>query len=386
MSRSAGHPRYRCVDAAMLRAVVRGGDADLPPWPVAHDGEPVGLERWRQWLAAAWADPLTAEAVEDASTRLVDMIEAVIAGTGVETRRARRAALSLCRYLIRSRSRATPFGMFAGIAALAFAAAPDVHFGERDLIVARPDPQWLDALITKLEADQTLMADVEVCANNMCSIRDGRIHSPAAGASQVSLRLTPPVALALDAASPVTCRDLADKLTAEFPTATNDQVSALITSLLAHRVLVSALRASATSADPFGHLVAHLEAAGAADSPAATTVVRQLRAVHAAISALASARDPKTRRTAQAAVREAMRPLVPGVEAQLATDLRLNATVTLPTSVGTVMEAAASALTRLAAHPLGTPAWRDYVERFAARYGEDAVVAVAELTDRDTGL
>jgi len=64
----------------------------------------------------------------------------------------------------------------------------------------------------------------------------------------------------------------------------------------------------------------------------------------------------------------------------------LDATVALPASVGSAMEAAASALTRLAAHPLGTPAWRDYVERFAARYGEDVLVSVVDLTDRDTGL
>lgn len=388
MSRSAGHPRYRCVDAAMLRAAARGDHTDLPPWPVAHDDETViELGRWRQWLAAAWADPLTAEAVEDASTALVDIIDAVIAGANIETRRARRAALSLCRYLIRSQSRATPFGLFAGIAPLTFAAEIDVRLGEHNVIVARPDPQWLDALITKLEADQTLMADVEVCANSMCAVRDGRIHSPASGTPQVSLRLTPPVALALDtAASPVTCRDLAGKLTAEFPTATHGQVSALIASLLAHRALLSALRAPATNADPFGHLLAHLNTAGAGDSPTATTVFHQLHAIHTAISSLASNRDPKRRRTLRATVREAMRPLVPGVEARLATDLRLDATVALPSSVGTVMEASASALTRLAAHPLGTPAWRDYVERFAARYGEDAVVAVAELTDRDTGL
>jgi lantibiotic biosynthesis protein len=387
MPRSAGHPRYRRVDAAMLRAVARGGDAELPPWPVAHGEEPVELDRWRQWLLAAWADPLTAEAVEDASTQLVEMIDAVIAGTSVEARRARRASLSLCRYLIRSRSRATPFGLFAGIAPLAFAAAPDVHFGEHDVIAVRPDPQWLDALITKLEADRTLMADVEVCVNDMCAVRDGRVHPPASGTPQVSLRLTPPVALALDAAaSPVACRDLADKLTAEFPTATNDQVSALIASLLAHRVLVSALRAPATNADPFGHLLAQLEKVSAGDSPAIAMLIHQLRAVHAAMLGLASARDPQMRRVRRAAVREAMGPLVPGVEARLATDLRLDATVTLPASVGAVMETAASALTRLATHPLGTSAWRDYVERFAARYGEDAVVGVAELTDRDAGL
>lgn len=360
----------------------------MPPWPVAGDDEsPVGLDRWRQWLSAAWVDPLTVEAVEDASPTFVDMIDAVIAGAATETRRARRAALSLCRYLIRSRCRATPFGTFAGIAPLTFAAAPDVRLGEHSIIVARPDPQWLDALITTLESDETLMVDVEVCVNSMCTIWDGRVRSPAAGTSEFSLRLTPPVALVLDAAtSPVTCREVADKLAAEFPTATHNQVSILIRSLLEHRVLLSALRAPATSVDPFGHLLARLETAGASDSPTVATLFHQLRAVHSAVSSVASAPDPAVRRVRRAAVHEAMRPLVPGVAARLATDLRLDATVVLPAPVGTAMEAAATALTRLAAHPLGTPAWRDYVERFAARYGEDALVGITELTDPDTGL
>lgn len=388
MSRSAGYPRYRCVDAALLRAAARTGEADAPPWPVAQDGEAtVGLERWRRWLSAAWADPATAEAIEDASTALVDMIEAVIAGADVETRRARRAALSLCRYLIRSRSRATPFGTFAGIAPLRFAAAPNVRLGEYGVIVARPDPQWLDAVIAKLEADEALMADVEVCVNSLCTIQDGRVRSPAAGTSQVSLRLTPPVALVLDAAaSPMTCRELAGKLTAQFPTATHRQVNTLITSLLAHRVLSSVLRAPATSADPFRHLLDRLESAGRSDSPTAAARLRQLRAVHTAVSDLAGAREPEMRRTRRAAAREAMRPIVPEVEAQLTVDLRLDATVTLPASVGTVMQAAATALTRLAAHPLGTPSWQAYIEQFAARYGDNVLVAVTELTDPDRGL
>lgn len=388
MPRSAGHPRYRCADAAMLRATARGGEADLPPWPVARDDEsPIGLDRWRRWLSAVWADPLMVEAVEDASPALVEMVDAVISGASTETRRARRAALSLCRYLIRSRSRATPFGTFAGITPLAFAATPDVRLGEHSVIVARPDPQWLDALITRLEADETLMVDVEVCVNSLCTIRDGRVRSPAAGTSEFSLRLTPPVALVLDAAaSPVTCRELADKLTAEFPAATQSQVNVLIASLLEHRVLLSALRAPATSADPFGHLLAHLETARASDAPPVAALFHRLRAVHTAVSAIASAADPVTRRERRATVREAMRPLVPGVKARLAVDLRLDATVVLPAPVGTVMEAAATALTRLAAHPLGTPAWRAYVEQFAVRYGEDILVGVTDLTAPDTGL
>jgi hypothetical protein len=54
--------------------------------------------------------------------------------------------------------------------------------------------------------------------------------------------------------------------------------------------------------------------------------------------------------------------------------------------VATEVETAATVLARLAAHPSGIPAWRRYIARFAARWGEGGEVGLEQLTDPATGL
>ena len=89
------------------------------------------------------------------------------------------------------------------------------------------------------------------------------------------MRLTPAVALALDAAtSPVCCGDLAGKLAAEFPATPPEKINRLIVELVAHGVLISALRAPSTITDPLGHLLAALHAHGSSGLPYLAPLLR----------------------------------------------------------------------------------------------------------------
>jgi hypothetical protein len=188
------------------------------------------------------------------------------------------------------------------------------------------------------------------------------------------------------AAYPVRYRDLADKLAAEFPPVNRAQISKSLNELLIHRVLLSAFRSPSTVTDPLGRILAVLDTAAAAEIPSAAPLSAGLLGVRDALAGLADAESPMARRSHRGAVRELMRSAAPGVEARITTDLRLNGSVTLPEAVAVEMELAASALARLAVHPLGTPAWRDYTARFADRYSHAALVGVMELTDPDVGL
>ena len=181
------------------------------------------------------------------------------------------------------------------------------------------------------------MADAEVMVNNLAVVRDERAWVPAEGASEFSLRLTPAVALVLEAArTPIRCSALAGKLTAEFPQAGEARCAALVTELLRARLLRSALRAPATTADP--------------------------------ASALPAGNLPA------------------GDRGRIAVDMRLDASVRLPDAVATEAETAATVLARLAAHPSGTPAWQQYIARFAARWGEGSEVSLEQLTSPAAGL
>ena len=198
-------------------------------------------------------------------------------------------------------------------------------------------PVALEAAISALEADGELMADVEVCVNNLARVRDGRVYVPSEGAAEFSLALTPAVALVLEAArSPIQHADLVGKLAAEFPDVDKHRRAALVTELLRTRLLRSALRAAATIVDP------------------ATVCPPALPA--------------------------------PAKPQAAAVDVRLDADVRLPETVAVEMETAATVLARLATVPGRNPAWRRYAERFADRWGEGTEVGLEQLTDPDHGL
>src|SRR5580700_9272694 len=101
MMRSGNDRRwYRHADAVMLRAAVQSGETVLPRWPALQPEASAAADEWRAWLRVAWATPQAIDAVETASPVLARQIEAVIGGKMRDGRQARRAALSLCRYLI----------------------------------------------------------------------------------------------------------------------------------------------------------------------------------------------------------------------------------------------------------------------------------------------
>lgn len=201
------------------------------------------------------------------------------------------------------------------------------------------------------------------------------------------MRLTPAVALALDAAaSPVRCGDLAGKLAAEFPATPPEKINRLIVELVAHRVLVSALRAPSTITDPLGYLLARLRTHHASGLSHLAPLLRELREIHTRMEGADRAEPAGSGRALRAAVIDRMRELVPVSDVPLAVDLVLDARAMLPGAVAREAEAAATVLARLASHPHGTAPWREYAERFRQWYGTGALVQVAELTDPVMGL
>ncbi|WP_326645246.1 lantibiotic dehydratase family protein [Streptosporangium sp. NBC_01755] len=323
---------YRDAGGTMLRAAVNLAGPGMPPWP----GPAAPVERWRSWLESVWTDNVFQEAVSIASPDLARQIQAVLDGRSVKARRVRRAALATARYAIRYTRRSTPFGLFAGVTLVELGCGTEVRFGDQHQAITRPNPVELDAAITDWEADGQLMADVEVCVNNLARRQGGRLHVPSEGASEFSLALTPAIMLVLDAArSPIRCSELADKLAAEFPGTDEHHRAGLLAELLRVRLLRSSLRAPATVVDPADPLPAALRTATRTNSAA---------------------------------------------------DLRLDATVRLSEAVLTEAETAATVLTRLAMHPAGTPAWRRYADRFTDRYSDGAEVPLHLVIDPDEGL
>jgi hypothetical protein len=330
MTRSRNNLYQRTGDGFLRAALCTTGPA-LEPWP-APDSP---VETWCAWLAAAWAHEEFARAVGVASPDLARQINLLLSGQVSDARRARRAAQAVGRYAIRFARRSTPFGLFAGVAPIEFGPAPRVRFGARHQQFARPEPVALAEAIAGLEADARIMTGIEVCVNNLATVRGERVLVPAEGADEISVALTPVTAKILEAAkTPIAYGELVSKLVADFPQASEDRCAAALGELLRVGLLRSELRASATVVDPCDALPAELR----------------------------------------------------GLGGKCAIDVLLDSDVCLPDAVGVEMETAATLLARLAMYPSGIPEWSAYTERFAERYGEGVLVPVPLLTDPGQGL
>lgn len=377
---------YRWIDAVLVRAAAYPDADGLPPLPDV--GETTDTESWRVWLKDMWSREWFADAAEVASPVLARQVDHVRDRGCTDPRAVRRVVMSMARYALRATGRATPFGLFAGIAPAAAGPRTRARWGDDHRPTLRPDGPWLATAITALEDCPELLRRVPVVANNVAFARGDRLVVPtqphtqdATGLAEphdVSIRHTRAVAATLRyAQSPIPLSDLATKLTADYPDTPPAAVDVMLHDLVTQRVLLTALRPPTTVTDALTHVLDQLPTTGHATDVASH--VRDLRAMADDIDRHNHSADPNARRTARALVTSrTQRP--PAV------DLRLDADIVVSAPVLREAERAAAALTRLTPHPYGMPAWEDYHHAFLERYGPGAVVPLLEVVNPDIGL
>ncbi|MEC3974279.1 lantibiotic dehydratase [Amycolatopsis sp. H20-H5] len=356
---------FTVTDAAMLRIATIPSTVDNGDWPDLT-GEQV--PHWRDWLATTWADTAFARAVEAASPDLAHRVTAICAGRERRVRQVRGAVASLLRYRLRASNRATPFGLFAGVAPAAVGTATTVRIGENHQATGRVGAVWLAGVVAELEGCAELAARLPVVVNNAATVRDGRLvvglrQNPAPAAArtdpaEVSIRHTTAIELVVHAArTPVRLGELAETLATAFPMTTPLVIARMLHQLVGQRVLISALRPPMTATDPLAYVLNVLDETGADDIPAVGGLLAQLR-------------DQ------------------PGIgdRRQVAVDLRADTDLVLPRAVTREVERAAGVLARLTPYPFGKPIWLDYHARFLERYGIGAAVPLLELVSPDRGL
>lgn len=368
---------YQHIDAVTIRVATRPSTLDIP-WPDLNSDT-----GWREWLLTVWSDDAFAAAVEVASPVLAERVDAVRDGHQLGERRLRRVVLSTMRYLLRAGTRATPFGSFAGVAAVRLGVATQVRCGHDDHAVARVDCTWLHRVITDLERCGPLARRLNLVLTNVYRIRDGRLElgpqqsrDTQFGAEPVetSLRITSAIkAILTVATSAIRYDELARTLRSEFPSASEPTIDGLLDSLVEQGLLISSLRPPMTETDPLSHVVTELTRINATEIDQVAATVRALADLEAELE------DPTAH--AVAATRRADTATAP-----LGIDTRVDLDLVLPPVVTREAERAATMLARLTPHPFGKPAWRDYHGQFLERYGVGAAVALTDLLDPSIGL
>ncbi|MFI7102025.1 lantibiotic dehydratase [Streptomyces sp. NPDC050161] len=386
---------FQAAGIGMLRAPVRPVDAARVALPAPDPGtdEAAGL------LAALRAlvdGPPVREAVEVSSPSLAGLLRRVLdAGQDVPLTQLRRAVRALTSYRLRMSTRATPFGLMAGVAPVRFAGPgemPDVRFGAAHRRVVRPDREWLTGLVAAWERRPGVLRELRVVANALCRVRGGRLVLPyvpqsaqeegAAGTVQeVSLRHTRVVAAVLELARrPVSGAELARTLLARFPTATADAVDGLLVQLVGKDILLTDARPPLEETDPLGHVLR----ACAGALPQALPEYAELLAVQEELAHYAT-RPAGAGGPALEKVTARMRDLRERPQL-LQVDLALDAEARLPADVADEAARAAGLLWRLTPDTTGPAHLREYHQAFLHRYGTDRLVPLTDLLDPDTGL
>jgi thiopeptide-type bacteriocin biosynthesis protein len=263
---------YEFAGAAVLRVTTCPSGLGLPPWPDLGGGAGEHLAGWARWLELTWALPGFADAVENASPVLARSVRQACADGWAGERQARSQVMSVMRYLLRWTSRATPFGLFAGIAPARFGPAAAASFEDGHHVTLRPDGAWLAGLIAGLESCPQLRSQSLVRANELVVARDDRLvlgcrpgsgHARQDDLAEVSIRRTQPVQAIMAAAhAAARVRDLVSAVGSEFPEAPAALIDRTVAEMAAQGFLVTSIRPPMTATNPLGYLAGELARLG----------------------------------------------------------------------------------------------------------------------------
>ncbi|MEE2038956.1 lantibiotic dehydratase family protein [Nocardiopsis sp. CT-R113] len=378
--RVVGRPLVR---ASLLSGLPTSGVPDLS----GSDPRP-----WLEWLRRVREHPGLTEAIRHTSPDLAAGVDALLDQdpAAVRVRRARKATASVLRYVLRADSRATPFGLFAGVTAATFSEHTRVVWGGAHRKVVSPGGAWVAEVVSALEALPVVRERLLVVVNNTAVEECGHLvvpqytrpgqGAPGSDTKQVEIRINSAIRLVLETArQPAPWSTLRAKLAAEYPAESAVSTDAMLARLVQVRALLTSLAPASTETDSLGCLVSSLAQINGCALPEVRPLVSLLQEAHTAVEEHNRDGGPYARREADEAVAR-----VSWVQ-PLGVDVRVDADLALPMAVARAAEQAAHMLAVLSPHPGGLPAWHTYRERFADRYG-DAFVPVREVVHPQTGL
>ena len=298
----------------------------------------------------------------------------------------------LLRYLIRMSTRPTPFGLFAGVGLVDWAASTDLELSGQRTSRTRPDMGWLLEFVAVLERRPEVRAGLRVFANPAAFVRADRVflsgQAPVGDSDEpgrpVSLRATNPVRRTLALArKPIPYEELVATLAAELAV-DRGKIERLTDQLWEQTVLLSDLRPPMTVTEPARYVADRLAEIPAAGEHAAALadLLAEIVAWDELDAEQAAASYPKLVARAES-VHSIERSKKGPFQSDMAVGLagrRLNR------AVAEEAARAAELLLRLSPTPRGPSHLDAYRSRFEERYGSDREVPLLELLDPEVGL
>jgi lantibiotic biosynthesis protein len=333
-------------------------------------------------LARVPLRPVQGDDNESADLLLMEAVTVASEPAGNAAGRSLPGSLTWRAYATRSRTRATPHGVFAGVAAASFSREPELRMRTSHRTLTTPDPRWLAILARSIIESPDGLLKARLTTSNLIVTRGGRyeVERPMDAGSvrpaTISVRSTDVSAFILRA-----CRDglpagqVISEMAQRWPQAPPASGPRLVRELIDGGFLLHDLLPGDPRRDPLGHLLDRIPAG----SPHALALGR-LRARLAEVDRHRPG-DPG-RLEALTAATVIAREIVP-VDPVLRVDTAVDATVILPATIARKAAEAAGVLWRIGrgADPLA-----DYHQRFLTRYGTAQAVPILDVLDPVIGL
>ncbi|WP_068497120.1 lantibiotic dehydratase [Paenibacillus kribbensis] len=198
-------------------------------------------------------DPIIREALSIASPSLMSSVNQILDNPNLK--KVDKIIKALAHYMIRLSTRATPYGVFAGVAMGSFESENKLVLGDLSCNrkIARPDMQWLMDLVKGLERKRHVVEQVKVRTNPILYVSGSRVKLPYLNyidhsdstdeMKSSSIRISKFVDYAIHCAKkPVPIKTLMNKMQEEFPTMNQEQLFDFLMKLIEQEFLISHLR------------------------------------------------------------------------------------------------------------------------------------------------
>jgi lantibiotic biosynthesis protein len=292
-----------------------------------------------------------------------------------------RGRATRCAYDVRSRTRTTPHGVFAGVAAAPLTASAAVmRLGSAHRAMTTLSPAWLTAMADRLLREEPgLLPALTLTAASTVAGRGDRLevgHPAPEGARLASVRATEVSRWLLGASRHGASADgLLAGLLRRHPGADPQRATRAVLDMIDTGLLLTDLLPVDPHADPLQHLLGKL--------PRTASARPTLARLHCV---LGQCDDHPPGARERLKLLEEARGLADSLHhtsRPLAVDTLADAEISLPPAVGEQAAEAASLLWRIG-HRTGPLA--DYHQRFCAAYGRQRLVPLREVLDPVTGL
>ncbi|MEW9698038.1 lantibiotic dehydratase [Paenibacillus sp. SI8] len=381
---------FRTLDFFMLRAPLLSLNDYTKYFPAQWTGQESLRKETLNNLIDLSHDPVIREAIAVSSPSLLESLPNL--ANDQNPRKQSQAVKGFMRYLLRMMTRSTPFGLFSGVAFGRF----DEH---NNLLVkeagsfqkrSRPDMEWLLKIIEMAESREDVVFQLLVQRNPLSYRQGDRAKIPYAARygklgvgenDSVSVRASEVYDRVMEeSAVPIRVSDLIDRIKLRYEGAELDTIRAYVWQLFQQEFLISELRPSTTSTDPFSHVLSVLDAVEGLDELQASLkrIDKEIRFYDSLPLGVGEAHLTQ--------LQNSMKELA-DVKSPLQIDLSLNTdSITLPSRVRQDVERAADLIWRLSAGKHSHRHLEEYMNEFMEKYGQYREIPLLELLDEELGM